>query len=610
MAGLATVAAASSGAILNARTLPEIFDARVALTPDRLAYRQPTDDGRWIDWTWRRVGEQVGRWRAALAAEALPPGSRVATIMRSSVDYVLVDQAALSLGLVIVPLHNTDNPGNVGFILNDSEIAVLVLDDAANWTRLAPEVSAIPTLKRIVIVTDPTPEAFEPADPRAVDAARWLAEAPAFAGPPPAVRPETLATIVYTSGTTGRPKGVMLSHTNIVSNVLSVLGTIEARDDDVYLSFLPLSHTFERTSGYYLPIAAGSCVAFARSTSLLMEDMKFIAPTILVSVPRIYERAYARIRELSAAKGALARRLGEATERLGWRRFLASQGRAEPLSWAEALVARVLDRLVAQRIRAAFGGRLRLGVAGGAPMPPAVSRFFLALGVPIIQGYGMTETSPVVSVNRPNRNEPDTVGEPIPGVEVRIGDLDELMVRGPNVMLGYWKRPEETRQIQAEDGWLHSGDQALLRDGQIVIKGRIKDIIVTSTGEKISPSDLERAILEDPFFEQILVIGEQRPFISALAVVNSALLAQELARLGLSPSAPDAQKLAAVRESALKRLQTAAASFPSYATPRKVALTLEPWTVAAGLITPTLKTKRRAILEHFAVEVEQLYAKG
>jgi long-chain acyl-CoA synthetase len=184
------------------------------------------------------------------------------------------------------------------------------------------------------------------------------------------------------------------------------------------------------------------------------------------------------------------------------------------------------------------------------------------------------------------------------------------MVRGPNVMLGYWKRPEETRQILAEDGWLHTGDQALIRDRQIIIKGRIKDIIVTSTGEKISPSDLERAILEDPFFEQVLVIGEQRSFISALAVVNAALLAQELARLGVSPSAPEAQKLAAVRDGALKRLQAAAAPFPSYATPRKVALTLEPWTVAAGLITPTLKPKRRAILEHFATEVEQLYAKG
>ena len=305
----------------------------------------------------------------------------------------------------------------------------------------------------------------------------------------------------------------------------------------------------------------------------------------------------------------LARRAFQLTESLGWRRFLFSQGRAPRPSWLEALAWRALDAFVAARVRSVFGGRLRLAVAGGAPMPPAVSRFVLGIGVTLVQGYGMTESSPVVCVNRATRNDPETVGEPIPGVEVRIGEKDELLVRGPNVMLGYWKRPEETRQILADDGWLHSGDQALERNGQLLIKGRIKDIIVTSTGEKISPSDLENAILQDPFFEQVMVIGEQRPFIAALAVVNGALLEDELAKLKIAAPPAEALRLDAVRNSVLQKVATAAAGFPSYATPRKVWLSLEPWTVAAALMTPTLKPKRREILAHFADAVEQMYAK-
>ena len=280
----------SDSAILAARTLPELFAARVALTPDRVAYRQ-YEGGRWVDWTWRRVSAEMSRWRAALAAEKLALGSRIATIMRSGVNYVLVDQATLALGLAIVPLHVTDNPKNVGFILHDSEISALFIDDAAYWAELAPEVFDIPTLKRIVITSQAKADGAHPGDPRAVRASTWLADASAYAEAPPTVSPEMLAAIVYTSGTTGRPKGVMLSHRNVVSNVLSVLRVVEGKDDDAFLSFLPLSHTFERTAGYYLPIAAGASVAFARSVALLMEDMKAIAPTILISVPRILTSA-------------------------------------------------------------------------------------------------------------------------------------------------------------------------------------------------------------------------------------------------------------------------------------------------------------------------------
>jgi len=380
--------------------------------------------------------------------------------------------------------------------------------------------------------------------------------------------------------------------------------------EDLFLSFLPLSHTFERTAGYYLPIAAGGAVAFGRSTALLSEDLRNVRPTILISVPRIYERAYLAIQERLARQGAAARTLSRWAEQIGWRRFQAAQGDAPPrFSPPERLAWAALDKLVAAKVRAAFGGRLRLAVAGGAPMPFAVSRFFLAMGVDVLQGYGMTESAPVVSVNRIERNDPESVGEIIPGVEVRIGDNDELMVKGPNVMLGYWRRPEDTQRALEPDGWLHTGDQARLIDRRLFIKGRIKDIIVTSTGEKVSPADLEQAIVADPLFEQVMVIGERRPFIAALAVLSRARLAAEAGALGLAGAPEDIVGSERVRALALARISRAVAHFPAYATPRKVWLTLEPWTIAAALMTPTLKLKRKGIEEAFAKEIAGLYAR-
>jgi len=599
--------------IADARTLPDLFRARIALTPHSVAYRQyDAGAGDWVNWTWEQTGDAVELWRRALAAENFPAGSRIATLIPNSVNYVLVDQAALSLGLVIVPLHLTDNPENLAYILQDSGASALIIDDPAYWTRLAPAVAGLSDLKRVVVVSQADAADDRPidGDARAVEASLWLRAAKARESIGVQVLPEMLAAIVYTSGTTGRPKGVMLSHRNVVSNVIAVLDYVAPDSSDIFLSFLPLSHTFERTAGYYLPIAAGSAVAFSRSVALLSEDMRRVAPTVLISVPRVYERAYRRIQENLAGQGVLAQWLFNLTERIGWRRFLNSQSNPPcRLPLLQRLLWPVLDRKVAAKIRAQFGGRLRVAVAGGAPMPEIISRSFLAVGINVLQGYGMTETSPVVSVNRLEHNDPATVGEVIPGVEVRIGENDELLVRGPNVMLGYWGRPEETRRVLTPDGWLHSGDQARTQDGRIVIKGRIKEIIVTSTGEKIAPADLEQAIMQDPLFEQVMVLGEQRPFIAAIAVLNRAMMENEARKLGISGTLDDSLNSDRVHAWVLARIKRSVAQFPSYATPRKIWLTLEPWTVSAGLMTPTLKLKRQAIERDFAKEIAALYAK-
>jgi len=322
-------------------------------------------------------------------------------------------------------------------------------------------------------------------------------------------------------------------------------------------------------------------------------------------VPRIYERANAALHE-STGSHAIRRALLAAAVELGWRRFEQARGGARR-SIAVQVFGPALDRWVGARVRARFGGRLRAAVSGGAPLTPQVARTFLALGVPILQGYGMTETSPVVACNRPDDNAPESVGRPLAGVEVRIGDQAELLVRGPNVMRGYWQRPEDTAQVLEPDGWLHTGDQAQIVAGRIVIRGRIKDILVTSTGEKIAPVDLESAILADPAFEQAIVIGEGRPYIAALLVLNRGEWEREARRLGLDPQDDASLRSKPAVDWALTRVAEAVRALPRYAQPRAVSLSIEPWTVGAGLITPTLKPKRPALEAHFRQAIEELY---
>ena len=357
-------------AIADARTLPEMFRARVALTPDAVAYRQHDPrSGAWIDWTWRKTGEEVERWRAAFAGERFAAGSRVATLMANSVAYVCVDQAALSLGLAIVPMHVTDNPGNLAYIVADSGASALIIDNPAYWARLAPEVRDLAELKRIVVLGDGGPEgegAIEP-DARAVRAAQWLGAIEARAAPGVILTPKTLAAVVYTSGTSGRPKGVMLSHGNVVSNLLAVLQCVTSAPDDLYLSFLPLSHTFERTAGYYLPIAVGSTVAFARSIAFLSEDMRTVRPTILISVPRIYERAYLAIQETLATQGAVARSSAGGPNASAGGGFTPRRPIRRPIVAVDRLAWAALDKLVAAKIRAR-------SAAGCASRSPAARR--------------------------------------------------------------------------------------------------------------------------------------------------------------------------------------------------------------------------------------------
>lgn len=584
----------------EAGTLDGLFSERVRRTPDLLAYRAYDDvHANWRDYTWTHMERQVARWQAALRNEGLARGDRVAVMLRNCPEWVAYDIAAMSLGLVVVPVYTQDRAENLAYIINHAECRVLLFDNEEQWRGLRPVRHELGTLQRLLSV-----RSFDcPEEPRVRSLADWLPDD----APPPVYRsgePDELATIVYTSGTTGRPKGVMLTHRNILTNAYACLcAVLQADKDFLFLSFLPLSHTFERTCGYYLPMMCGAPVAYARSIQQLGEDMRTLRPGVLVSVPRIYERVWATVRDRLEEGGPVKRLLFRLAVDVGYRKFEHEQGRAP---WHPLLVlAPLLHRLVGAKVLERLGGRLRVALSGGAALSPEVSRIFIGLGLPVIQGYGLTESSPVVCANRLDSNVPASVGQPVPGVEVRIAPTGALQVRGPNIMLGYWKNPEATRAVLGADGWLDTGDLVRIdATGHVHITGRLKDILVLSNGEKISPTDVEAAILTEPVFDQVMLVGEGRPCLTLIAVLNPERWKALAGTAGLQNAEIGSRE---VERFMLRRVAATLTAFPGYLQVRRMIITHEPWTVENGLMTPTLKLRRSTVLSRFDSEVDRLY---
>ncbi len=582
-----------------ATTIPQLFEERVKRSADHCAYRfYDALNGIWTDSSWSATAKDVARCRAALAKEKLKPGDKVGIMARNSRYWVIFDQAILSLGLVVVPIYTEDRAENVAYILEHAEVKMLVIGGDEQWQDIHTRLASLSGLKRIVSIAECTGAK----DKRLVHMGNWLpmdyeeVDRPIFG-------PDELATIVYTSGTTGKPKGVMLSHRNILSNSYNALQVFNIDTNHVYLSFLPLSHTLERTVGYYLPMMAGATVAHARGIPELAKDLLVIKPHGLISVPRIYERVFAKIKENLATKSNLEKRLFWFTVELGWQRFEYLQGRAKkPLLlflWP------LLKRLVADKITERLGGNLQIAVSGGAALSPEISKVFVGLCVPIVQGYGLTESSPIISVNRIEDNIPDSIGKAIPGVEVRIGENDELFARGENIMLGYWKNQEATDSVIDEDGWLATGDQARIENDFIYITGRLKDIIVLANGEKVSPVDMELAIASNSLFEQAMVIGEGKPYLVVLTVINQhrwKTLATEAGVADKDVNDSECEKII------LEKLADCLKNFPGYADVYHCHCTHDAWTVENGLLTPTMKMKRKVIMERYDNEIAQMYA--
>jgi len=547
--------------------IADLLKAQLA-TPDRILYRQHMNGG-WRDVSAREIAAYAARWQAYLRSQGFAPGERIALCLKNGIHWVAADQAALGLGLVVVPLYVEDNPENVAWCLENSGARLLVAESSRTADALA-KVSA--TLPRVLCL------AAEPGSGHRTVEAVLPKEAPEFQAAP--LEDGALATLCYTSGTAGRPKGVMLTHGNILANVRGCGRTHLARPDDVFLSFLPLSHMFERTGGYYLPLSVGAKVAYARSVSQLAEDLASERPTVMYAVPRVFERFASRVNE-ALAKAPMKKRLFDSVVAAGGR---AARGEAGLL---DRVVLALMRRRVAGPVLARLGGRMRFAVLGGAPLDPAIAWLFIGLGLPVLQGYGMTEASPVISVNRLEDNTPESVGHPLDNVEVKIGPGGELLVRGPSVMKGYWNLPEATAKTLDGDGWLHTGDLAEIRDGKIFIRGRLKDVLVLSNGEKLPPQDVELAILGDAIFEQGILIGEGRPFLTLVAVTQET----------------DEKNL-------INRANERLKSFPRYIRVRRVVATRDPWTVDNGLLTPTLKVKRERVHKKFGGEIERAYAAG
>ncbi len=596
----------------TAGTLDGLFIERVRRSPDSLAYRDFDKATRgWRDYTWQDVSRCVARWRAALASEGLDAGDRVAIRLRNGLEWVCFDQAAMGEGLVTVPLYTEDRPDNVAYILDDAAVSLLLVQTLPQWKKLEPSLEDNTDLQRVLVLDAPesaeTRESALANDERLRFVDDWL---PVTA---PAITrrkgdPHGLASIVYTSGTTGRSKGVMLSHYNMLSVAHMAVASVSCYQQDLFLSFLPLSHTLERTGGYYLPMMAGAAVAHARSVAQLAEDLLHIQPTIMIAVPRIFERVHGRISAQLEKKSPLARWLFTTAVNVGWRHFRRQQGEAR---WSPSLLFNpLLRRLVGDKVTARLGGRVRYAVSGGAALPLAVSKVFIGLGLEILQGYGLTETSPIISVNVPGRNDPSTVGEPCRGIEVCVGENEELLVKSPGVMLGYWNNHAATAEMIDPEGWLHTGDQARIDDrGRIRITGRLKDILVLSNGEKIPPADMESAICLDPLFEQALVVGEGRPCLAALVVLNADLWFGFAKEIGLDPFERGSLDDERLQKKVLARIQAQLHDFPGYARIRRVSLSLDPWTVEDGLVTPTLKAKRAKIIELHQPQIEKMYGK-
>ena len=583
----------------DAQTLDELFRERVRRSSDSVAYRQfDVQSKQWVDWTWAQMAAEVARWQVAFSDAGLEKGDRVAICYKNSVEWVIFDQAALRLGLVVVPLYTADRADNMAYVIGNSGSKVVLFADAAPWNKVHASEEDVSCVELVLVIQGDTDGIIHNVDD-------WLPEQGAHLERGMA-QADDLASIVYTSGTTGRPKGVMLSHKNMLSNAYCGMRSVALKPEDRLLSFLPLSHTLERTVGYYAVMMAGAQISYNRSILEMASDLKIVKPTVMISVPRIFERVNNQIYNGLKKEKAVKQALFKYAITAGWAKFKYQQGMASWSPWL--LVAGILDNLVGSKVRERLGGEINFVVIGGAPLSLEVAKTFIALGVPLLQGFGLTESSPVVSVNTPEACRPDSIGLPLRGVNVKLEDNDELWIQGDNVMLGYWDNEQATQDVIVEDDsgrWLRSGDRASIdEEGFIRIIGRIKDILVMANGENVPPTDIEAAIMQNPIFEQVMVLGEARSFLTALVVLDNALVKEVCEENGWDAEDLHGKKLA----SHINKLVTAQMSqFPGYARIRKVHICPEEWTVESGLITPTLKIKRSKLLERFADEIEAMY---
>ena len=587
-------------------TLGRLFldSCRAHPRPDRMRVKEGS---AWKPISTAELETSVRRLALGLQALGLGPGDRLALLAENMPEWVITDFAALAPGAVTVPIYTSLLPEHIRYIVENSGAKILVCSDRFLYRKVEAVRSALPSIERVVIIKGEAPPGTLALAEIMERGRQFAASAPrSFEDSIERVRPGDLASIIYTSGTVGPPKGVMLSHANFVSNIHSLTSCIDFRADDTVLSFLPLSHVLERTATF-LFIHVGATIAYAEGIEAVPANMLEVRPTIVVSVPRLFEKIYARVMDQVLGEPWLKRAIFFRALAAGKKRA-AKLVAGERLSRGLALKNALARRLVFSKITARTGGRMRYFISGGAPLSREISEFLYALGLLVLPGYGLTETSPVLTGNRPSAYRFGTVGQAIPDVELRIAEDGEILARGPNVMMGYYKNEADTREVM-KDGWLHTGDIGRLdADGFLTITDRKKDIIVTSGGKNVAPQPIETLIQSSSYIANAVVVGSSRKFISALIVPDFDRL-EVYARAQGIPFA-DRRELSRRPEIAdfllaeVARLTTELAPFEQV---KKIAVLDRDFEIEMGEVTPTLKVKRNIVEQKYAGLIDSLY---
>jgi long-chain acyl-CoA synthetase len=557
----------------------------------------------------RTLLERIRRLSYGLRAIGIKRGDRVAILSENRPEWAIADFACLTSGITDVPLYPSLPAEQLGYPLRDSGAVAIFVSTEVQAAKIAAIRADAPALKTVIVfdaaaakLADMTLASLEERGAKD-DTPERAAE---FRRDALAVAPNDLATIIYTSGTTGEPKGVMLSHDNIFSNVAATRNALVMRGDDVSLSFLPLSHILQRMGDYWF-LTTGTSIAYVDSFDLVPIAMAQVRPTIAISVPRLYEKMYARVLENALAGSAIKKRI------FFWARGVADRWADQKLAGREpagllALQYSIAQRLVFSKLKARTGGRLRYFVSGGAPLAPEINKFFYAAGLVILEGYGLTETSPVIGVNTPDAFRIGTIGKPIDGVEVKIAEDGEILTRGPHVMQGYYNKPDATRDTIDAEGWFKTGDIGVIEDGFIRITDRKKDIIVTAGGKNIAPQPIENAVKTNKYVSQAVMIGDKRKFPVMLVVPNWDNL-EKWAKLKNILWTDRAQLLAmpTIQAKMDKEVHSKFEGLAHFETPKKVALLEHDFSVDSGELTPTLKVKRRVIDKNYKSIIDALY---
>ncbi len=561
---------------------------------------------QWEDISWRQLAEQIIHTAHGLTALGFKAGDRLALLAENQPEWPIMDLACLYLGGVDVPLYLSSPGQDLAYILKDSGASFIAVSGRGQLEKVLQIAPDLPELSHIVLL-DPEEQQIDSGQLKVCRFADLLALGEQQSDRRQPIADPGLATIIYTSGTTGFPKGVMLSHSNMLSNVRDAPQVLPLNADDILLSFLPLSHGFERTTGLYAPLYIGGSIAYGGGTASLLRDLAEVKPTLLCCVPRILELIYRRVVGERESAGFLKRHLLDwalaLSKAIGTRRV--NEQTIPPL---QQLQLQLIDRLVFRKLRQVLGGRIRFLVSGGAPLNAEIARFFYGIGITLYEGYGLTEAGPVISCNMPGKTRLGTVGIALPQVEVKIDADGEICARGPNIMAGYYRRPEDTASAIDADGWLHTGDVGHIDpDGFITITDRKKDLIITASGENIAPQPIESALKQDPLIEEACLIGDHRPFITALLVPNQALVETLARKNGVSGDWQAILIHQTVQSLFRSRVNALNATLPIPARIRQFSVLSQPFSLDRGELTPTLKIKRRQVLETRQKQIEAMY---